>query len=38
MNTLFTAVTIATVVVIVAVGLWAFVVAPLWVPTHSHRL
>jgi hypothetical protein len=38
MNTLFTVVTIATVVVIVAVALWAFVVAPLWVPTHSRRL
>jgi hypothetical protein len=37
MNTFWTVVTIAVVVVLVAVALWAFVVAPVWVPRHSGR-
>lgn len=37
MNTILTVVTIAVVVVVLAVALWVFVVAPLWVPTHVRR-
>jgi hypothetical protein len=37
MNTLFTVVTIAVVVVVLGAALWAFVVAPFWVPHHSGR-
>ena len=37
MNTLWTVITIATVVAIVAAVLWAFVVAPFWVPGHSGK-
>jgi hypothetical protein len=37
MNTLWTVVTIATVVAIMAVVLWALVVAPFTVPSHSAK-
>jgi hypothetical protein len=37
MNTILTVVTIAMVVVVLAVALWVLVVAPLWVPTHVRR-
>ena len=37
MNTFLTVMTIAAVVVIAGVVLWAFIVAPLWVPPHSRR-
>lgn len=37
MNTVLTVVAIAVVVVVLAIALWVFVVAPLWVPTHSRR-
>lgn len=37
MDTFWTAITIAEVVVIVAIVLWAFVVAPFWVPRHSGK-
>jgi hypothetical protein len=33
-DTLWTTITIAAVVAILAVVLWAFVVAPFWVPRH----
>lgn len=38
MNTILTVVTIAAVVVILAVVVWTFLVAPLWVPRQSRRL
>jgi hypothetical protein len=37
MNTVLTVVSIVVVVAIVAAALWAFVVAPFWVPRHSGR-
>ena len=37
MNTFWTVITIASVVAILAVVLWAFVVAPFWVPRHSAK-
>jgi hypothetical protein len=36
-NTALTVVAIVVVVAVVATALWAFVVAPFWVPWHSHR-
>jgi hypothetical protein len=36
-NTILTIVAIVIVVAVVATALWAFVVAPFWVPWHSHR-
>lgn len=35
MSTFWTVITISAVVLILAVGLWTFVVAPFWVPRHS---
>jgi hypothetical protein len=37
MDTLWTVITIAEVVTIMAMVLWAFVVAPFWVPRHSGK-
>jgi hypothetical protein len=37
MNTLWTVITFAAIATILAVGLWTFVVAPLWVPRHSGK-
>jgi hypothetical protein len=37
MNTLWTVITIASVVTILTVVLWTFVVAPFWVPRHSAK-
>jgi len=36
-DTLWTVTTIAAVVTILAVALWTFVVAPIWVPRHSGK-
>jgi len=36
-NTFLTVVTIALVVVLLAVAVWTFVVAPFWVPKHPGR-
>ena len=36
-NTLWTVITIVAVVAILAAVLWAFVVAPFWVPGHSGK-
>ena len=36
-DTLWTVITIAAVVTILAAVLWAFVVAPIWVPRHSGK-
>jgi hypothetical protein len=37
MSTFWTVITLAMVVVILGAVLWAFVVAPLWVPRHSGK-
>jgi hypothetical protein len=37
MDTFFSVVTILAVVLILAGALWAFVVAPFWVPRHSGK-
>ena len=37
MGTFFTVLTLLVVVAVVVVGLWVFVVAPFWVPRHTHR-
>ena len=37
MDTFWTVITVAAVVAILAAVLWAFVVAPLWVPRHSGK-
>ena len=37
MGILFTVLTLLVVVAIVAWALWVFVIAPFWVPWHSHR-
>jgi hypothetical protein len=37
MGTLWTVIAIAAVVSIMAMVLWVFVVAPLWVPRHSGK-
>ena len=36
-DTFWTVITIAAVAAILAVVLWAFVVAPIWVPRHSGK-
>jgi len=36
-DTFWTVITLAAVVAILARGLWAFVVAPIWVPRHSRK-
>jgi hypothetical protein len=37
MNTIWTAISIASVVAIMGTVLWALVVAPFWVPGHSGK-
>jgi hypothetical protein len=37
MDTLWAVIAIAAVVMILAVALWTFVVAPIWVPRHSGK-
>jgi hypothetical protein len=37
MSTFWTVITLAMVVVILGAVLWAFVVAPFWVPRHSGK-
>jgi hypothetical protein len=37
MATLFTVLVVLVVVAVVALALWVFVIAPFWVPWHSHR-
>jgi hypothetical protein len=37
MDTLWAVIAIAAVVMILAVVLWTFVVAPIWVPRHSGK-
>jgi hypothetical protein len=36
-NTFWTVITIASVVTLVAVALWVFVVAPIWIPRHTGK-